>query len=282
MRSPPASSCASLRGRRVRCHSDAILTGPFQEDAASFDRAYDRPSMSMLVLCNGCGMRVLTLADGSCPSCGAKGEIVERLWRGKRVDVLLPEPKSVPLRHACLCLRPYAVKFRSAARLRAVGRAMRPFGTTVALMDQTDRPFRRLKVRLIGWRLTMVLNVLLAVGDVVWTVRRRGVQLVGKVEDATWQATFRGLALHAQLIVMDVSASGSGLVYETDYIADLGLADRLILIQTAESPSEDTRRHLAEKGVNVPLLVYRTWRLGEFARELRHTARRMMDAKAMT
>jgi hypothetical protein len=125
----------------------------------------------------------------------------------------------------------------------------------------------------------MALNVLLAIIDAIWRLRRRGVRLVGKVEDATWQATFRGLALHSRLIVMDVSASGAGLAYESDYIADLGLMDRLILIQAAGSPSGDARRHFAEKGAHVPLLLYRTWRLGAFARELRHTAHLMLDAK---
>jgi hypothetical protein len=76
---------------------------------------------------------------------------------------------------------------------------------------------------------------------------------------------------------MDVSASGSGLAYEADYTSDLGLTDRLILIYAEGSIPDDTLRHFREKGINAPVLSYDRWGLGQFAQELRHTARVMVD-----
>jgi hypothetical protein len=158
---------------------------------------------------------------------------------------------------------------------------MSPFGTTVALLDQTDRPIRGMKVPRITTGVTPIFNFLLATLDALWRLlRRRGIKLVGKVEDETWQSIFRGLAIHSRLIVMDVSSSGSGLTYEADFIADLWLADRLILIHAVGSAPNETLRHLQERGLSAPVLSYRTWRLGQFARQLRRTARLIMDAKA--
>jgi hypothetical protein len=225
-------------------------------------------------------MRVLTLRDGSCPSCGATGEVVERVWRGRPVSVLIPPPMSVAPRYACLCLRPFAVKFRAAARLRAVGHAMHPFGTTVALLDQTDHPFHWSKVPTITFGMTSLIDLFFAALYGLWKLlRRRGVTLVGKVDDERWHSTFRGLALHSRLIVMDVSRSGTGLAYEADYISDLGLSDRLILVHEEGSTPDDTLGHFREKGITPPVVSYESWRLGQFAQELRHTARVMLDAK---
>src|SRR5262245_5425318 len=74
----------------------------------------DHRLLLMSPLCRGCGMAVITNADGSCPSCGSTGPIISRSWRGKRVGVLVPKKEHAPL-YACLYLRPYAVKFLAAA-----------------------------------------------------------------------------------------------------------------------------------------------------------------------
>jgi hypothetical protein len=69
-------------------------------------------------------MRVLANSDGSCPSCGARGDQVIRVWRGKPVEVLLPVGGAVVHKYACLYLRPFGLTFRGAARMRAVAHAM--------------------------------------------------------------------------------------------------------------------------------------------------------------
>ena len=137
----------------------------------------------MIVLCQGCGMRVFTKSDGACPSCGARGELVARIWRGKPVQVLIPAEDVVPT-YACLYLRPFAVTFRAAARMRAVARAMRPFGKTVALHDQSDRPLDRVELRDVpDPRWTLELNAIVILVNALRRLRRRGVELVGKVDD---------------------------------------------------------------------------------------------------
>jgi hypothetical protein len=226
-------------------------------------------------------MRVIVQADGRCPSCGATGDIAERIWRGKPVTVLVPEPNSIPRPNACLYLRPYAITFRSAARLRAVAHAMHPFGNTVALLDHTDTPFPRAKVPTFTSGVTPAFNLVIAALDRLWELgRRRGVQMVGKVDDDDWQSTFRRLAIQSRLIIMDVSASGSGLTYEAEYISDLELADRLILIHAAGSTADDTIGRLHAHGVHPPVLLYNAWHLGDFANQIRHTAAVMLGATA--
>jgi hypothetical protein len=88
----------------------------------------------LLVLCRGCGRKVLLLADSSCPSCGARGEVVPAT-AGRQPATLVPriDVGTRRWRYACLYLRPFSDRLRGSARIRAVGRAMRPFGRTVTL-----------------------------------------------------------------------------------------------------------------------------------------------------
>ena len=76
----------------------------------------------MMVLCQGCGMRVVIQADGSCPACGARGDGSPRVRRGQLVSTLVPTGKE-PGRgaeYACLYLRPFASRVRAAGRMRAI------------------------------------------------------------------------------------------------------------------------------------------------------------------
>src|SRR5262245_51783647 len=176
------------------------------------------------VLCLNCGMQVLTLADGSCPSCGAHGELVVRILHGKTIQTLVPTPadeRSPVPRSVCLYLRPFAKRFRAAARMRAIAQAMRPFGTTVALHAREE--FLGLKLVERGPVLTFITRIprvglLVSLPLLVWNssiflialsqramFRWYGVKLVD-VQDDRWRSTFRQLAFHSHLIVMDASA----------------------------------------------------------------------------
>jgi hypothetical protein len=79
---------------------------------------------------------------------------------------------------------------------------------------------------------------------------------------------------------MDVSASGSGLTYEAEYISDLELADRLIIIHAAGSAVDATIERLQAHGIHPPVVLYQPWRLRRFAKELRHTAEVMLNVNA--
>jgi hypothetical protein len=229
----------------------------------------------MLVLCQGCGMRVLLLADGSCPSCGAHGELETRVWQGKSVETLVPSRgEGAVLPYACVYLRPFARRFRAAARMRAVAEALRPYGKTVALHDREARaPFGRIKYRFLTTRLVGVVPI--AIWNLSmraieafsgWRLERHGVELVDARNDG-WQPTFRRLALRSRLIVMDTSASAAGLAYEAGFISDLGLANRLLLLHDASRAPESL---LLPEGLHV--VNYRMWALRRLTADLRQAA----------
>lgn len=238
----------------------------------------------MIVLCRNCGMRVLAQPDGSCPSCGARGEVMARVWQGKTVQTLVPgerEAAAVVPAYACLYLRPFASRFRAAARMRAVARAMRPLGTTVALHGREARaPFgkRRLSplIMIMGavWWMSVVLwNVLMQLMEQVpaWNLKWHGVELVDTKDDG-WRPTFRRLAFRSRFIVMDVSRSGAGLSYEADFIADLELASRLIVLHqgsaSARAAAEAHVQRLRGLGLDVPIVGYRNWHLRQLTSDL--------------
>lgn len=234
-------------------------------------------------------MRVLIQADGSCPSCGARGEISLRSWQGKWVHTLIPRvSERKTSEYACLYLRPFGRTFRAGARMRAVARAMRPFGVTVALhasearvqvrranLDFFDRSSRSsYGFNVIMW-LMILWNAWLWVAEVSkgWYLRWCGIILVDAPGDA-WPSTFRRLAAHSSVIVMDVSAATAGLAYEAQFIADLSLTDRLIFLLNRSSsldnvPAIPQVQELYSTGLTIPVVRYRIGWLHRLTRELR-------------
>jgi ribosomal protein L37E len=227
-----------------------------------------------IVLCLGCGMRVFTKSDGSCPSCGARGEHTIRTWRGEQQRVLIPERRAEWV-HACLYLRPYVPRFRAAAQLRAVAAAMRPFGRTAALLDPSDRSFGRVDLHHgLGVRGMLELNFYAWIIESIYGLRRRGIDLIGKADDEQWHDTFRQAATRSRLIVLDVSVAGVGLSYEADYIQDMGLLARLVLVHRDSSVDISMVERLRSGGV--PCITYSVWRLYRFTEDLRDAAASLM------
>jgi hypothetical protein len=92
----------------------------------------------------------------------------------------------------------------------------------MALHDQTDRSLGRADVNdSLGPRLMVELNVYAFVVETVMRLRRRGVELIGMVDDDSWHPTFRQLVSCSRVVVIDVSAKGAGLAYEIEYIRAL-------------------------------------------------------------
>jgi hypothetical protein len=242
------------------------------------------------VLCLACGMRVLTLADGSCPSCGAHGQVATRASHHGFIHTLVPEHTEEPTtgpHYACLYLRPFATRFRAAGRMQAIARAMRPFGGTVALHASEEllglRPVDPgpvlkaimrvprlgllVSLPLLVWNLSLLLLVLVLRLIFRW----QRLELID-VQDDRWRAKFRQLALHSHLIVMDASARTAGVLYETEFIADLELSGRLILLHnrtpTARLAAERHVKRLQALNVSVPLVPYSIWNLSQLTSDL--------------
>ena len=235
-----------------------------------------------IVLCLGCGMRVFTKSDGSCPSCGARGEHTVRTWRGKPVRVLIPKQRAPVWTHACLYLRPYANRFRAAAQMRAVSNAMRSFGRTVALVDQSDQPFGRVDIHDgLGYRWMFELNLYAWIIEKIRGFRRLGVDLRGEVNDDSWSTTFRQLTARSCVIVMDVSVPGVGLAYEADYIRDMGFVGRLVLVHHGSSQPNAIAESFSHDGIDVPCVRYSVWRLRRFTKDLRDAAKHVMEAQGI-
>jgi hypothetical protein len=227
----------------------------------------------MIVLCQGCGMSVLTKPDGTCPSCGASGEVVVRIQQGRKLQVLLPaEPKQYE--YACLYLRPFAVKFRAAARMRAVAHAMRPFGKTAALPEPSDRQADRVKFRdLPSSQWLLLYNVLVIIANLFVRFRRRGVEVVGDIDDESWRTTFRQLASKSKLIVMDASTAARGVAYEADYLESVGLVTRLVIIHEASMHVAVSVEHLRHEYPTISVIPYSKWRLNRLTSDLREAVR---------
>ena len=98
-----------------------------------------------------------------------------------------------------------------------------------------------------------------------------GVEVVD-VNPDRWSQTFRRLASHSSVIVMDVSAATAGLFYEADFIADLALTDRLVLIHNGGREASLAARWFVERlhpnGVPVPIVPYSIWRLQRLTADL--------------
>jgi hypothetical protein len=225
---------------------------------------------------------VLTLTDGSCPSCGARGELAHHLWQGKQILALVPasgaEPDSAK-RYACLYLRCFAKRFRASARMRAIARATQSSGTMVALHGpearlglsrmQDSGHFEGFFVPFYEWMwntsVTFIQFVLRG------TLLAHGVELVDVNADR-WSQTFRRLASHSSVIIMDASVATAGLYYEADFIADLALADRLILLHNgrpaARVAAEQYVERLHPAGIAVPIVPYSIWRLRRLTADL--------------
>jgi hypothetical protein len=111
-----------------------------------------------------------------------------------------------------------------------------------------------------------------------WVFTLNGVALVDTKDDR-WQSTFRGLALRSRVIVMDVSAAHRGLDYEAEFIADLDLVNRLILIQNVSSrvTSEQHVERLRSGRSRIPIVRYRTWNLRRLTADL-HEAVKGLEA----
>jgi hypothetical protein len=250
----------------------------------------------MLVLCLGCGMRVLALPDGSCPSCGARGKTTLHVWHGHEVMALVPDQAAGAdsvAQYACLYLRPFAGKFRAAGRMQAVARAMHPFGTTVALHANEARLGLKPVASKRFVQALPMLGILGAVPIIAWDalvmlvefVERQlfpasGLELV-EVTDDRWQPTFRRLAYRARMIVMDGSAATSGVTYETEFIADLALGNRVVLLHRtttrARTAAEGHAARLRAAGLSVPLVPYSIWRLHQLTADLGAVARVRME-----
>ena len=104
-----------------------------------------------------------------------------------------------------------------------------------------------------------------------------GVELVD-TDNASWQSTFRELAFRSRWIVMDVSAPNDGLDYEAEFIADMDLADRLILLYNPSlAPHVNAEQHvdrLRSGRARIPIITYNTWRLRDLTKRLEQQARR--------
>jgi hypothetical protein len=252
-------------------------------------------------------MKVLTLADGSCPSCGARGELALRVWYGKSIQALIPAPveeTNTVSHHACLYLRPFAKRFRAAGRMLAIARATQPFGTTVAL--HADEELLALKPVQMGPILRAIsyiprLGLLVSLPLVVWNGSILLLQLVMvfvsrgmfrwhrlelvDVSDDRWRSRFRQLAFHSRLIVMDVSSTTAGVLYEAEFIADIELSGRLVLLHdgtpSARRAAEQQVERLQAAGVHVPVVAYGIWRLRRLTRELREVAKRHLEGESM-
>lgn len=79
---------------------------------------------------------------------------------------------------------------------------------------------------------------------------------------------------------MDVSSSTPGISYEAEFIIDLELAARLVLIHdetvSARVRAEQLVERLLAAGRNVPVVPYTVWRTCRLKRDLRKIARRRM------
>ncbi len=222
----------------------------------------------------------------------------DRRWRGKQQRILSPE-RHAEWVHACLYLRPYGPRFRAAAQLRAVAKALRPLGKTAALHDPSDRAHGKsglpdhlngIPSSIEGGLISIIIIIIISVGGIInffaWFIeaiinglRRRGIELIGEVDDAHWHDTFRQAATRSCLIVLDVSGAGFGLSYETDFLRDMGLLTRLVLVQRVSIQSNGDSsadnaivERLSSGGVDVPCIRYSVWRLGQLTKDLRATA----------
>ena len=206
------------------------------------------------------------------------------MWRGQHVQTIIPTRSNTVPRYACLYLRPFATRFRAAARMRAIARAMRPLGATVALhAGEARSPIGQVRIRerentvgvvmLSAWN-KLVMLIEWALGSIfTW----EGVELVD-TDNASWQSTFRELAFRSRWIVMDVSAPNDGLDYEAEFIADMDLADRLILLHNPSlAPHVNAEQHvdrLRSGRARIPIITYNTWRLRDLTKRLEQQARR--------
>ena len=222
-------------------------------------------------------MRILPLHDGSCPSCGASGDTSHVVRRGRPVQVPVPADAHgnvQPPEYACLYLRPFAKKFRAKARLKAVARAMRPFGRTAALNAGEDRApvFMRIwsKINLESWLLHRLYNIATR-----RELRSLDIELIDVV-DERWRDQFHRLAFRSALIVVDVSASSAGVRYETEFVRDLGLANRMVVVHNGSSNAMTSLMveagHLQSLGLTIPIVHYQWWALRRMTKEIRRIA----------
>jgi hypothetical protein len=244
-------------------------------------------------------MKVILNPDASCPSCHCRGELTVRLWHGEEIHTLVPaasEPS--PKQYACLYLRPFGNRVRARARLLAVAKAIQPFGTTVAFhagelrlgwfrVVGNPRVIRVIEfipyVSLIVTVPLLIWNLFVLVSELGTRVIERAIFRLNRIElvdskDDRWQPTFRRLAFHSRLIVMDISMASGGVEYEAVFLRDPHLAKRLILIHN-EDPSaiKTAEQHLAslriaDPDLTIPLVPYEagdlrrlTQTLGELA-----------------
>lgn len=245
-------------------------------------------------------MKVIPQADGSCPSCGSRGELSLRSWQGEQIRTLIPNRDEPSTAHyGCLYLRPFASRVRARARMRAVARAMRPLGTTVAFHAGEARlgwfgPLGRSPIfRVIGfipkvgplvsvplllWNLSVLVIERLHQAAQRSIFRMNGVELVDSMDDR-WKPTFRRLAYASRMIVMDISATSAGLAYEAEFLRDPGIARRLIFIHNGSMAGLRVADEIvmslrsADPDLTVPVVHYSVWslrrltaRLGELAR----------------
>jgi hypothetical protein len=189
------------------------------------------------------------------------------------------EPASAH-RYACLYLRPFAKWFRASARMRAIAQATRPFGTMVALHGPEGRlglsrvpRDRRHFGAVLSYFYDWIWNNSVTFIEFVFrgSMLAHGVELVDSSADR-WSQTFRRLASHSSVIVMDASAATTGLSYEADFIADLALTDRLVLLHDGGREARIAARQFVERlhpeRVPVPIVPYSIWRLRRLTADL--------------
>ena len=174
--------------------------------------------------------------------------------------------------------------------MRAIARATRPFGTMVALHGPEGR-LGLSRVRdsrhvfgIFVYFYEWMWNTLVTFIEFVFrgSMLAHGVELVDSNADR-WSQTFRRLASHSSVIVMDASAATTGLSYEADFIADLALTDRLVLLHDGGREAQVATRRFVERlhpeRVPVPIVPYSIWRLRRLTADLAtQVARRVPPA----
>jgi hypothetical protein len=171
--------------------------------------------------------------------------------------------------------------------MRAVAKAMRPYGTTVAFHSGEIRlgwfgpwspnAFVRLLeyIPRIGFLVSLPIvlwNLFVLVVERVHQAVQRSIFKLDHVhlvdsQDDRWKPTFRRLAYHSQLIVMDLSMATAGVEYEAEFLSEPGLARRLIVIhdgtpagiRAAEQHIDSLRA--AHLDLTVPVVPYDVWHL---------------------